>query len=653
MSEEERRRYLEENSQALEDLMDVDLDELDDQTREQVESAIIRLAVPDVDPSDGEGDAETVEEALSDEEMADEMAEAFGRSSEISDGLDSLEDWAASNEVDLEESEAVSGAMGYLGAFHRATYARRDEVTKYLEDGVRTGGLWPFTEEYEQAATDEQLETIRQGWADGLLTLSREDYGGGWDELPEGVQEAQTPPGTARPTWRAFEGFRELTDILSHGQDSVAPGDDLAIAMARTARYAMNPEVGGTEQASDQQLSTAFALTGRNEAASAALLAGTDGVDGFEGTRFPEAYDQSTFIAAVFDHEWEDGGAGVAGLIDWISSGDELSERPEDAWYGLMETVTSAGDDGDAPDVFGQLMGEAGSGAFEQNDALAESFVGTTVANLEEIALADGKFADGLGDTHHVRIMALASSNDEAAQLLSAEVQRHHAAAVAEVAGGGEDSDAAGQKVGILQSKYEGGVYAEARYSDLSAEEANARVLRLVQFGAGVVSSVMPNPASGLGDAVFQQLDLGESSVAPMPFVDDVSPQYRSELLRARARIWMMESLGGESLDGFRTYVGPEAVLPERLRDNLDQTVLDGLEEGKGLSADQLVGPYGRTVLDDLEAFDEEHEVDLGEESNALVEAVDRGYTESFNEYSREFYIKNVFAEGIQGEGDE
>ncbi len=109
------------------------------------------------DPSDGETDAVTVEEALSDEDMADEMAEAFGRSREISDGL---------------------------------------------------------------------------------LTLSREDCGGGWDELPEGVQEAAQHPDGAVD----FDAFRELMPLLEHADSGRSPGDDLATDLAMAAEYVLHAE---------------------------------------------------------------------------------------------------------------------------------------------------------------------------------------------------------------------------------------------------------------------------------------------------------------------------------------------------------------------------------------------------------------------------
>ncbi|GAA3286423.1 hypothetical protein GCM10020260_21150 [Nesterenkonia halobia] len=651
MSEEERRRYLEENSQALEDLMDVDLDELDDQTREQVESAIIRLAVPDVDPSDGESDAETVEEALSDEEMADEMAEAFGRSSEISDGLDSLEDWAASNEVDLEESEAVSGAMGYLGAFHRATYARRDEVTKYLEDGVRTGGLWPFTEEYEQAADDEQLETIRQGWADGLLTLSREDYGGGWDELPEGVREAAQK--SVSPT--GYRGFADLTDVLQHAASTSRPGDDLTVELARAAQHAMRlEEVSGRHDelqspgVPESSLRHVFDLVGRNEAASAALLSGTDDVDGFEGTRFPEQHHPSVFVSTVFDHDWDDGGAAVASLIDWIGSDDGLSDRAEDAWYSLMETVTSVGDGGSSPDVFGQLMGGVDSSALEQNEVLAESFVRTTAANLDEIALADGSPSGELDDERHVRIMALATSNEKTAGLLSAEVQHYQAAVVAEGLGEGGDLEAAGQKVGILQGKYEGGVYAEARHSDVSQDEANARVFRMVQVGVDIVSSIFPNPATGIGDLAIGNLDVDFSTSETNSTFDGASPQYRLNLLRARTKVWLLESLGGESLDGVQNYAGPDAALPDRLFDNLHDSVQKDLREGEELNVNQLIPAYELTVQDDLDTFLGEKGLDISVQIEDFDEFVNNYYSGGSSTFSSDKFSSNVLSKSLR-----
>lgn len=88
-----------------------------------------------------------------------------------------------------------------------------------------------------------------------------------------------------------------------------------------------------------------------------------------------------------------------------------------------------------------------------------------------------------------------------------------------------------------------------------------------------------------------------------MPFVDDVSPQYRSKLLRARSYIWMLESLGGEGLGSVQDYVGPGAVLPDGITVQLSSRVRSGLEEGKGLSADQVVSPYKRAAQDDLEEF--------------------------------------------------
>ncbi|WP_153144261.1 TPR repeat region-containing protein [Nesterenkonia halophila] len=232
-------------------------------------------------------------------------------------------------------------------------------------------------------------------------------------------------------------------------------------------------------------MTTALGLAGRNESASAALLAGSGDVDGFDGAELPDSFDSSRFVANVFDRNWEDDGAAVAGLIDWIASGSELSGHSGDAWYGLMSAVatTDAGVTSSSS-PFREMLGGAQGSSLEVNPVFAQTFYETAAANLEEFSVPEGKTGGELLDSDdQVRVKMLVGTDDAASAKISASIQAYQARLV-EMYVTGESGGAPHEtNMAILQGKLEGGPFNAEMHKHGENVEAEERILEAFRVG--------------------------------------------------------------------------------------------------------------------------------------------------------------------------
>jgi hypothetical protein len=250
---------------------------------------------------------------------------------------------------------------------------------------------------------------------DGLLTLSDERIGGGYDGLPASVRDVIEGPdfSTTRSgagytnthaDWMARAGH--LSDLLEHSHGDMEGGVEFSARMMEAVSGGI-VRMDALGHSNDESLIGLVDVATRNEDVNYAILTGElpDGVneglpDGVE-VELPwsgEAVDNTRerIISSLYSHEWSDDGDAVRGLTEWMeesSWSDDEDERrmAAEAMDGLLEVITTK----------------------EMHDALSDTGVevelsdGTEIPNAPFTAV-NGEIADGLAHLFEVYIESFA-----------------------------------------------------------------------------------------------------------------------------------------------------------------------------------------------------------------------------------------------------
>lgn len=215
------------------------------------------------------------------------------------------------------------------------------------------------------------------GWADavgnGLLTLSNPDYGGSWERVPQDIRDTihyGYEPGPREPgSGNRFDRLNALGAVLGEANPEYRPGTEMGIELNRVAGYMAgvptyaDPHVVPTPDPSyyDETARTFLDIGTRNPDASYHLLTSTD-VDGA-----PSGFNRDEVIVPLLTREWEDDGATLAGLTDWIAadavpsdSSDPAevarAQRAGQAAFGLAEVLSSPESAWDGGNNFDRLL---------------------------------------------------------------------------------------------------------------------------------------------------------------------------------------------------------------------------------------------------------------------------------------------------------
>ncbi|MCK0091392.1 hypothetical protein MWU77_11420 [Rhodococcus sp. F64268] len=215
------------------------------------------------------------------------------------------------------------------------------------------------------------------GWADavgnGLLTLSNPDYGGGWGRVPQDIRDTLHygyEPGPREPgSAIRLDRLDALGTMLGEANPEYRPGAQMGVELNRVAGYMAgvptyaDPHVVPTPDPSyyDKTARTFLDIGTRNPDASYHLLSGT-GVDGS-----PAQFDRDEVLVPLLTREWEDDGATLAGLTDWIAA-DAIPPDPTDpvdvaraeragqAAFGLAESLSSPESGWDGSNNFDRFL---------------------------------------------------------------------------------------------------------------------------------------------------------------------------------------------------------------------------------------------------------------------------------------------------------
>lgn len=398
--------------------------------------------------------------------------------------------------------------------------------------------------------SEEEREHALGVLGDGLLALSDERLGGGYDDLPASVRSVVDGPdfsgvrsggdySQTHTDW--MERADYLDDLLSNSHEDFEGGAEFSTRMMDTISTSLVriDALGG----SDDSMSSLLDVATRNEDANYAILTGEypEGVEG-DLPWTEETADNVTdrIIGQLYTHEWGDDGEAARGLTEWIENmswSDDEDERrmAAGAMDGLMETITSKdmhatlsdtgirvelSDGTEVPNApFTAVNGEVADGFAHLFELYIESF-----ADEEGIDLGHVDFGWERGDkdpwNDDSRILAMSPSerlifleyvmgNEDSA------VRAHTAAAVYSAAQtelyleNGNSSEM-GANAGVLQSLVDAALHNEAVNRNLDLEQEEALRKRLVE---NVVNS--GNNALGLVPGVGVVLQSGSQFIAP------------------------------------------------------------------------------------------------------------------------------------------
>ncbi|MFC9086354.1 TPR repeat region-containing protein [Nocardiopsis dassonvillei] len=201
--------------------------------------------------------------------------------------------------------------------------------------------------------TDEEREHALGVLGDGLLTLSDENLGGSYEYLPRSVRRTAEGPqfyehgeGEVPYSWVLYQGdVRALSDFFRHTNEDLQGGYELSVNLSMSSGTYTH-HIGDSDLIPPEELAPLLDVATRNEDANYYVITGehpgddpyadhpalgTDssgqGVDYADlGVDYTNE-ERTNVIEGLFTHEWEDGGAAVRGLTDWIS---EDAASPED-----------------------------------------------------------------------------------------------------------------------------------------------------------------------------------------------------------------------------------------------------------------------------------------------------------------------------------
>lgn len=353
----------------------------------------------------GERDAENLMEYLSgNKEPDDEYYRLLAQ-------LNAINALAADAERNGEDLRGYE--LDYLEEF----YAALDEET---EDGVV--GL-PEEIDGDHFSGD-QRENLLGTLGDGVLTLSDEKVGGGYESLPGSVRDVVEGPdfsgdSTGRGAPNILQTWRDqasgLEQLFAHTDDNVEGGAEFSTRLMDSAsREVERFELPGAD-GDDSTMSGLLDVATRNNGANHAILTGEypPGVDaGLPWSGENAEGQRVTTLGNLYSHDWQDDGAVIRRITDWIADGpadgdsDTDGVLRESALMGLMDLMENE-DFKDAvfntgshvTDEDGTKWHDVSSG--QLNPELADGFADIFISFQDDFANTDG-VADnvdlGLGD---------------------------------------------------------------------------------------------------------------------------------------------------------------------------------------------------------------------------------------------------------------
>lgn len=210
--------------------------------------------------------------------------------------------------------------------------------------------------------SDSLREDINRHLANSILVLSDEGIGGGVGRLPQDVRDVldvpEFPDVNELNHDSELDGFREahrdwgrpfttLSTFLDSSGPGVQGGTEFSTALMGTVAATLEIPYFSPGEPGDEHFQNIIEVASRNDEANHIVLTGED----FEGNPY-EHYEShgdlspENFLETFYTHNWEDDGAAVSGITDWITeyqqSGDEAkSDIGDRVFLDFVDLVTS------------------------------------------------------------------------------------------------------------------------------------------------------------------------------------------------------------------------------------------------------------------------------------------------------------------------
>ncbi|MDT0331915.1 TPR repeat region-containing protein [Nocardiopsis lambiniae] len=393
---------------------------------------------------------------------------------------------------------------------------------------------------------------------DGLLTLSDEDLGGGYDLLPQSVRRAAEGPFLHLPGENEMpyhlvsyqEDARALSHLLRHTDDELRGGDAFSTNLTLGAGAYMHywGAEGENGWVVSEELAPLVEVGTRNEDANHYVLTGEYPNGKTEIPGLPELapHERTNAVEGILTYEWHDDGATARGLVDWmaedaLSEDDEVRERAGTAAAGFVETVTTAEMQKALTDT-GVDVGDSKDASFtEFNPELADAFAGvfdSYIFSFAESVIedADNELITGVGDYNpetggfNIGIQERAAymqylMGDEAAatRVINSASAYEYAATELYIATG--DNEVASLGPATLHSLIETGIsmeLADRVGDDKAAQERREELYGFALGEAGKLAEKIPvmgaviNKGLGLGsDSIVEYLAASDVEIVP------------------------------------------------------------------------------------------------------------------------------------------
>ncbi|GAB3722752.1 TPR repeat region-containing protein [Nocardiopsis nanhaiensis] len=470
----------------------------------------------------GEINSNEYERALRDLEMLQERAEkAQQRGEELSEGeiayLDALYEA-------MEGMEAPSGSGGSDGAV-----AIPDAIAENIDD-------------------DTAAETLLAALGAGAMALSNDKLGGGYEKLPDSIQQASLGPTWGDDTYtnsgdgdtRYGEDLANLAALLGNAPEDLEAGERLSLNMSLSMGTLLNdatvdPDSDITqtiiETAGEGAIGDLIEVATRNSDANHAILK----------QDIPESHhvdpDRVSDLAndsllGLLAYQWnEDGrhsnGSAVTGLFDWIPDdsleGDSAEqERAAEAMLGFFDFISIeenhdallytgnevevVAEDGSTWTYdnagFGQFNGDITNSLADMYEAYIVSFAGNEGYNSEGIPDLDWERQDGidawnpddntlsLSPSERLLFLELVMTNDVSAGRAHVATDIFNTAMAVDAVEQGDPTEAT-RKAGTLASLVDGALQNEYVARNLGEEDQANREQNVADSTRSVLTKLV------------------------------------------------------------------------------------------------------------------------------------------------------------------
>ncbi|MFJ9555494.1 hypothetical protein ACIRPH_16890 [Nocardiopsis sp. NPDC101807] len=478
--------------------------------------------------------------------------------------------------------------------------------------------------------TDEEREHALGMLGDGLLVLSDNELGGGYELLPESVRTASEGPFLSTdpndPVYHMStyqEDAQALAQFLSHTSDELEGGYTLSTNLTMSTgsyNYFWGSQVEGGWLTSEE-LAALVDVGTRNEDSNYYVLTGDHpqpvpelGLDHHDSFR-------EQAVQGLLSYEWHDQGATARQLTNWIaedftSTDEEKVIRAGNGFAGFMEIMTdpdvyealtktgvnvTEGENDYADASFTQFNGELADSLADVFDAHIYSFANGDIYDIErEPVEGIGQYEHDtglvqMGPQERAMYMQYLMGNDESAGHVVNSVDFYQQIeSIAYLESGDSPSSARG--TGQLQALLEQALEMESqkRTEDLDYQiERRTQIADFIVGEAGSLSEKIPV----IGTAVAKGMELGQESIV-QAIIDgeyEVSPRFPTYTTDEHIeRTFSLETFDFVS----RTH-------PGELNKITDLDDLRTLVDGGALTIENNGGPVDSDDIDDDFFFDD------------------------------------------------